>query len=342
MTKTNNRMRYLVTGAAGFIGFHTARKLLDAGHYVIGLDSVNDYYDTRLKFARLELLKANRKFEFHKHDLIDAPFVTRLVTESKPDRVIHLAAQVGVRYSIMNPQSYVQSNIVGFSNILEACKQAQTKHLVYASSSSVYGSNTNIPYSSKVAADHPLSMYAATKKANEMMAHSYSSLFQLPTTGLRFFTVYGPWGRPDMALFLFTRAILAGEPINVFNYGHHQRDFTYIDDIVEGIILTTDRIAKPDSNWDSNNPVPDSSNAPYRIYNVGNRKKVSILEYIEILEKQLGKKAVRNELPMQAGDLPDTWADCSEIGNDFGYEPATPLELGIERFVRWYREYFQV
>lgn len=335
-------MRYLVTGVAGFIGFHTARQLLVSGNHVIGLDNVNDYYDPKLKYARLALLEGYENFEFHKHDLVDGPFVNQLMVENKPDRVIHLAAQAGVRYSIENPHSYVQSNIVGFLNILEACRQAKTPHIVYASSSSVYGANTNIPFSSKHGVDHPLSMYAATKKANEMMAHSYSSLFQLPTTGLRFFTVYGPWGRPDMALFLFTRAILAGEPINVFNYGKHQRDFTYIDDIVEGVIRVANGIAKPDSDWDSDNPKPDSSSAPYRIYNIGNNKKVQLLDYIETLEKCLGTKAIRNELPMQAGDVPDTWADCSELVKDFGYRPDTPIEIGIKHFVDWYREYYEV
>ncbi len=333
-------MRYLITGAAGFIGFHTAKQLLETGHQVIGIDNINDYYDPKIKHARLEILNTHEGFSFHKHDLEDGNFVTELITGEKPDRVINLAAQAGVRYSIENPHAYVQSNIVGFLNILEACKQAKTPHLTYASSSSVYGMNTNIPFSSKRGVDHPMSMYAATKKANEMMAHSYSSLFQLPTTGLRFFTVYGPWGRPDMALFLFTKAILAGEPINVFNYGKHQRDFTYIDDIVEGVIHTANGIAQPNPDWDSSNPDPDSSRAPYRIYNIGNNKKVQLLDYIETLEKQLGKKAIRNELPLQAGDVPNTWADCSELVKDFGYKPDTSIEVGIEKFVAWYREYY--
>jgi UDP-glucuronate 4-epimerase len=333
-------MRYLITGVAGFIGFHTARQLLEAGHEVIGLDNVNDYYDPKIKYDRLSLLEAYDKFEFHKRDLVESDFVTELVMDGQPDRLIHLAAQAGVRYSIDNPQAYVQSNIVGFLNILEACKKAQTPHLVYASSSSVYGANTNIPFSSKRGVDHPLSMYAATKKANEMMAHSYSSLFHLPTTGLRFFTVYGPWGRPDMALFLFTKAILAGEPINVFNYGKHQRDFTYIDDIVEGVIRTANGVAQANPDWDSDHPQPDSSSAPFRIYNIGNNKKVQLLDYIETLEKALGKKAIRNELPLQAGDVPDTWADCSELARDFDYAPATTVKVGIKRFVEWYREYY--
>jgi len=335
-------MRYFITGTAGFIGFHTARQLLDTGHHVIGLDSINDYYDPKLKYARLSLLEAYENFDFYQRDLIEGPLIIRLIADNKPDRVIHLAAQAGARYSIKHPHSYVQSNIVGFFNILEACKQAQTPHLVYASSSSVYGSSTNIPFSSKHATDHPLSLYAATKKANEAMAHSYSSLFQLPTTGLRFFTVYGPWGRPDMALFLFTKAILAGEPINVFNFGQHQRDFTYIDDIVEGVIQIANGIAKPDIHWDSNHATPDSSKAPFRIYNIGNNNKIQMLDCIEILEKHLDMKAIRNELPLQAGDVKDTWADCSELVKDFGYKPETPVEVGIERFVSWYREYYEI
>jgi len=333
-------MRYLVTGTAGFIGFHTAKQLLERGNAVIGIDIVNDYYDTQIKYDRLALLEAHENFDFHKRDLVDTNFLTELVIDSQPDRVIHLAAQAGVRYSIDNPHAYVQSNIVAFLNILEACKQAKTAHLAYASSSSVYGANTDTPFSAKRGADHPLSLYAATKKANEMMAHSYSHLFRLPTTGLRFFTVYGPWGRPDMALFLFTKAILAGEPINIFNYGKHQRDFTYIDDIVEGVIRIADGIAQPNPDWDSGNPQPDSSKAPYRIYNIGNNNKVPLLDYIEILEKELGKKAIRKELPLQPGDVPDTWADCSELAEDFDYKPATSVDVGIERFVSWYRDYY--
>ena len=333
-------MHYLVTGAAGFIGFHTAKRLLETGHHVTGIDNINDYYDTKIKYDRLSLLQIHEQFEFHERDLVEADFVADLITGQKPERIIHLAAQAGVRYSIENPHAYVQSNIIGFLNILEACKLARTPHLTYASSSSVYGANTAIPFSSKHGVDHPLSMYAATKKSNEMMAHCYSSLFQLPTTGLRFFTVYVPWGRPDMALFLFTRAILAGEPIKVFNYGKHQRDFTYIDDIVEGVIHTANGIAQPNPDWDSNNPDPDSSRAPFRIYNIGNNRKVQLLDYIETLEIQLGIKAIRHELPLQAGDVPDTWADCSELAEDFGYAPSTPVETGIARFVEWYREYY--
>ena len=335
-------MRYLITGAAGFIGFHTAKQLLEAGHKVIGIDIVNDYYDPQIKYDRLELLKTNKNFEFHKRDLTEGDFVTELVGDNKPDRVIHLAAQAGVRYSIENPHAYAQSNLIGFLNVLEACRHAKTPHLSYASSSSVYGANTKVPFSSKDQVAHPLSMYAATKIANEMMAHSYSNLYRLPTTGLRFFTVYGPWGRPDMALFLFTKAILAGEPINIFNYGKHQRNFTYIDDIVEGVIRIADSPAQVDPNWDAAKPAPDSSNAPYRIYNIGSNKTVQLLDYIDTLEKQLGKKAIRNELPLQAGDVPNTWADCSELGEDFDYAPATTIDVGIAKFVEWYRDYYKV
>ena len=333
-------MRYLITGAAGFIGFHTAKQLLEAGHKVIGIDIVNDYYDPQIKYDRLELLKTNKNFEFHKRDLTEGDFVTELVGDNKPDRVIHLAAQAGVRYSIENPHAYAQSNLIGFLNVLEACRHAKTPHLSYASSSSVYGANTKVPFSSKDQVAHPLSMYAATKIANEMMAHSYSNLYRLPTTGLRFFTVYGPWGRPDMALFLFTKAILAGEPINIFNYGKHQRNFTYIDDIVEGVIRIADSPAQVDPNWDAANPAPDSSNAPYRIYNIGSNKTVQLLDYIDTLEKELGKKAIRNELPLQAGDVPNTWADCSELGDDFDYAPSTTIDVGIAKFVEWYRDYY--
>ena len=334
-------MRYLVTGSAGFIGFHTSKQLLKAGHEVIGLDNVNDYYDPGIKYARLKILEQQAKFEFHKLDLVEGRAVMELIDDHQPERIIHLAAQAGVRYSIDNPQIYVQSNIVGFLNILEACRQAKTPHLTYASSSSVYGANTQLPFSSKDSVDHPMSMYAATKKANELMAHSYSSLYGLPTTGLRFFTVYGPWGRPDMALFLFTRAILAGEPIKVFNYGKHQRDFTYIDDIVEGVIRTTDGIAQPDPRWDSDKPASDSSYAPYRIYNIGNNKPVLLTKYIDALEVELGHDAIRIEWPPQAGDVPNTWADCSELASDFEYRPATSVKKGIKRFVQWYREYFE-
>jgi UDP-glucuronate 4-epimerase len=301
LNEKTNPMRYLVTGAAGFIGFHTAKQLLKTGHEVFGLDNINDYYDPRIKHARLELLQQHKQFRFYKRDLEDAPAIMDVIEGNKLDRVIHLAAQAGVRYSIENPQAYVQSNISGFLNVLEACKQAETPHLTYASSSSVYGA---------------------------------------PTTGLRFFTVYGPWGRPDMALFLFTKAILAGEPINVFNYGRHQRDFTYIDDIVEGVIRTADGIAQSDQNWDSRNPASDSSYAPYRIYNIGNNKPVQLLEYIETLEKYLGKKAIRNELPLQAGDVPNTWADCSELAADFDYRPTTSIDEGVGQFVEWYQAYY--
>jgi UDP-glucuronate 4-epimerase len=335
-------MKYLVTGAAGFIGFHTAKILLERGHEVIGLDNLNAYYDPQLKHARLAVLEPFDRFEFHRIELADTTAVMDLITGSRPGRVIHLAAQAGVRYSIEKPHEYVQSNVVGFLNILEGCKAAGTPHLTYASSSSVYGANTHIPFSGKDGVNHPMSMYAATKRANEVMAHSYSSLFKLPTTGLRFFTVYGPWGRPDMALFLFTRAILAGEPIKVFNYGKHRRDFTYIDDIVEGVIRAADHVAQPDPDWDGDHPAPDSSYAPFRIYNIGNNQPVELLTYIEMLEKHLGKKAERIELPLQPGDVPDTWADCSELAADFDYKPATPVGEGIRRFVEWYMNYYGV
>ncbi len=335
-------MRFLVTGVAGFIGFHTAKRLLDSGHQVTGLDNLNDYYDPRLKHDRLKLLQPYPDFSFHKLDLVQGKEIQELVADYRPERVIHLAAQAGVRYSIENPSAYAQSNLIGFLNILEACRHAETPHLVYASSSSVYGANAEIPFSTQHGVDHPLSMYAATKRANELMAHSYSSLYQLPTTGLRFFTVYGPWGRPDMALFLFTRAILAGEPIKVFNYGKHQRDFTYIDDIVEGVIRVAESIAKPDPDWDARNPRPDTSKAPYRVYNIGNNKPVELLQYIETLETHLNKKAIRNELPLQPGDVPDTWADCSALVEDFQYAPETPVSVGIQRFVEWYRDYYSI
>jgi UDP-glucuronate 4-epimerase len=334
-------MRYLVTGAAGFIGFHTSKQLLEAGHEVIGLDNVNDYYDPRIKYDRLSLLEAHQNFDFHKRDLVEGDFITELVTDNRPDRVIHLAAQAGVRYSIDNPQAYVQSNIVGFLNILEACKKAQTPHLTYASSSSVYGANTAMPFSIHQNVDHPLALYGATKKANELMAHSYSNLYELPTTGLRFFTVYGPYGRPDMALFMFTRNIIEGKPIDVFNYGNHRRDFTYVDDIVEGVIRTMDNTATANDTWDSNEPDPGTSKAPYRIYNIGNQEPIELMRYIEVIEDCLGKKAEKNLLPLQAGDVPDTYADASDLMNDVGYKPSTPIETGVKNFVDWYLEYYK-
>jgi UDP-glucuronate 4-epimerase len=334
-------MKILVTGAAGFIGFHTARTLLGRGDEVVGLDNLNDYYDVRLKLARLDLLKAMPGFSFVKLDLADRPGMGELFAREKFQRVINLGAQAGVRYSIQNPLAYVDSNVVGFANILEGCRHHGVEHLVYASTSSVYGANTNMPFSVHQNVDHPLSFYAATKKANELMAHTYAHLYSLPVTGLRFFTVYGPWGRPDMALFLFTRNILEGRPIDVFNYGHHRRDFTYIDDIVEGVVRACDRIATANHGWDSDAPDPGSSRGPYRLYNIGNNQPVELVRYIDVLEECLGRKAERNLLPLQQGDVPDTWADIEDLQRDVGYTPATPVETGIRRFVDWYREYYE-
>jgi UDP-glucuronate 4-epimerase len=338
-------MKVLVTGNAGFIGFHTARRLLERGDSVVGIDNVNDYYDVTLKEARLsELQKAaddsEGQYELIRGDLADQATVDSCFKRHKFDRVIHLAAQAGVRYSLENPQSYVQSNIVAFTNIIEACRYAHTPHLTYASTSSVYGANTKMPFSEHDGANHPLQFYAATKKANEMMAHSYSHLFQLPTTGLRFFTVYGPWGRPDMALFKFTQKIVAGEPIPVFNNGNHTRDFTYVDDIVEGLIRASDDIARPDVEWRGDSPDPASSNAPYRIYNIGNNNPVKLNTYIEALEVALGITARKDLLPLQPGDAPDTYADSTELQIAVGYKPTTPVAAGIGRFVDWYRRYY--
>jgi UDP-glucuronate 4-epimerase len=333
-------MKILVTGAAGFIGFHTAARLLDDGHIVTGIDNLNPYYDPSLKQARLAQLNDRDNFRFEHMDLADAPAIDELVSSSSFDRIVHLAAQAGVRYSLESPGTYVQSNLVGFANLLEACRHAGTPHLVFASSSSVYGANRDVPFSEHRPADHPVSLYAASKRANELMAHSYSSLFGLPVTGLRFFTVYGPWGRPDMALFLFTRAILDGEPIKVFNHGHHQRDFTYIDDVVEGVVRVADSIPAGNPDWQGENPDPATGNAPYRLYNIGNSQPVQLNAFIEAIENKLGKKALREELPMQPGDLPDTWADCTDLEQDFGYQPTTPLEEGISRFVDWYLDHY--
>jgi len=333
-------MKILVTGAAGFIGFHTAQALLRRGDEVVGLDNLNEYYDVRLKLARLDILKGSPGFSFVRLDLADREGLARLFAEQKFNRVINLAAQAGVRYSIENPLAYVDSNVVGFANILEGCRHNGVEHLVYASTSSVYGLNTKMPFSVHQNVDHPLSFYAATKKANELMAHTYAHLYALPVTGLRFFTVYGPWGRPDMALFLFTRSILAGEPINVFNYGHHRRDFTFIDDIVEGVVRTCDRVATSNHAWDSDAPDPGTSRAPYRLYNIGNNQPVELMHYIEVLEACLGRKAQMNLLPLQQGDVPDTWADIDDLQRDAGYTPATPVETGIRRFVDWYRSYY--
>jgi UDP-glucuronate 4-epimerase len=333
-------VRILVTGAAGFIGFHTAKALLERGDEVLGIDNLNAYYDPKLKAARLAILERDPKFRFAKLDIADRSAVQDVFDRQKFDRVVHLAAQAGVRHSMLDPHLYVQSNITGFLHVLEGCRLQGVQHLVYASTSSVYGANTRMPFSEKQNVDHPLTLYAATKKANESMAHSYSSLYGLPTTGLRFFTVYGPWGRPDMALFLFTRNILAGIPIDVFNEGHHRRDFTYIDDIVQGVLGVLDRAATPDPGWNSAEPEPDSSYAPYRIYNLGNQTPVTLLRYIEVLEKRLGRKAQKNLKPIQPGDVRDTWADLSSLTRDVGYRPRTKLEEGVGRFVDWYLAYY--
>jgi UDP-glucuronate 4-epimerase len=332
----------LVTGAAGFIGFHTATKLLERGDQVVGLDNVNDYYDVRLKEARLARLTKFERFRFVKMDLADRAGLKELFAESQFRRVVHLAAQAGVRYSLVNPHAYTDSNIEGFLNILEGCRHNGVAHLVFASTSSVYGGNTRMPFSVHDNVDHPVSLYAATKKANELMAHCYAHLYRIPCTGLRFFTVYGPWGRPDMALFLFTKAILDGKPIDVFNQGRMQRDFTYIDDIVEGVVQTLDRPAQPDSRWSSDQPDPSGSNAPYRLYNIGNNQPVPLLRFIEVLEQTLGKKAEKRLLPLQAGDVPATYADVEDLTRDIGFKPSTSIETGIARFVQWYREYYGV
>ena len=335
-------MRVLVTGAAGFIGSTLSQRLLARGDEVFGVDNLNDYYDPTLKEARLARLTSQRGFSFLKASLEERAAIDKTFADFRPQRVVNLAAQAGVRYSLENPRAYVDSNLVGFINILEACRHGGVEHLVYASSSSVYGANRKLPFSVRDPVDHPLSLYAATKKANELMAHTYSHLYGLPTTGLRFFTVYGPWGRPDMALFLFTRKILAGEPIEVFNHGNHTRDFTYVDDIVEGVIRTLDRVATPDPAWDALNPNTGTSAAPYRVYNIGNHRPVQLSNYIEIIEKCLGRKAEKVLKPLQPGDVPDTCADVAELMHDTGYSPNTSVELGIERFVAWYRDYYRV
>src|SRR5690348_2196571 len=334
-------MRILVTGAAGFIGSALSLRLLARGDDVLGVDNLNDYYDVTLKQARLDRLTPHPTFRFAKLSIEDRPALEKAFHDFRPQRVVNLAAQAGVRYSIENPYAYVESNLVGFINILEACRHAKVEHLVYASSSSVYGANRKLPFSVQDPVDHPVSLYAATKKANELMAHTYSHLYNLPTTGLRFFTVYGPWGRPDMALFLFTRKILAGEPIDVFNHGKHTRDFTYIDDIVEGVIRTLDRVPDGDPAFDPLQPNPGSSNAPYRVYNIGNHQPVELAHYIEVLEAKLGRKAEKILLPLQPGDVPDTYADVEELVRDTGYSPSTPIETGIGRFVDWYRDFYK-
>lgn len=330
----------LVTGAAGFIGFHLSRALLERGDTVVGVDNLNDYYDVALKHARLEQLGDVAGFSFEKLDLAEGDATKQLIQNGHFDAVVNLAAQAGVRYSLTNPHAYIDANIVGFLNVLEGCRAAKTGHLVYASSSSVYGSNTRMPFSIHDNVDHPISLYAATKKSNELMAHTYSHLFDLPTTGLRFFTVYGPWGRPDMALFKFTKAILAGEPIDVYNRGNMRRDFTYVDDIVEGIVRVIDRVPQPNADWTGDDPDPASSRAPYALYNIGNNQPVELMHVIETLEKCLGKTAQKNLLPMQPGDVPATCANVDDLMRDVGFKPATSIEAGIERFVAWYREYF--
>ena len=338
-------MKILVTGAAGFIGMHVVQRLLARGDEVTGIDNLNDYYDPRLKQARLDALAAqaprtpHAAFRFEKIDVADTAGVTALFAAGRFERVIHLAAQAGVRYSLVNPQAYVQSNLVGFANILEACRQHEIGHLVYASSSSVYGANAKMPFSTHDVVDHPVSLYAATKKANELMAHSYSHLYGLPTTGLRYFTVYGPWGRPDMSPWLFSDAILAGRPIRIFNHGKMRRDFTYVEDIAEGTLRVLDRIAQPDPDFDATQPDPGRSRAPYRIYNIGNHQPVELMVFIETLEKALGKTAIKEFLPMQAGDVPATYADTDDLRRDVGFEPHTPLDEGIARWAAWFRTY---
>jgi UDP-glucuronate 4-epimerase len=335
-------MRILVTGAAGFIGFHTAARLLDRGDEVVGLDNLSPYYDVSLKEARLSRLKGRNGFQFIKTDLAEREVIEAVFAEEKPDRVIHLAAQAGVRYSLNHPHAYVDANIRGFLHVLEGCRHHEVQHLVYASSSSVYGANRKLPFSVSDNVDHPVSLYGATKKANELMAHSYAQLFALPVTGLRFFTVYGPWGRPDMSLFQFTRNILEGKPIPVFNYGHHARDFTYIDDVVEGVVRTSDTVATPDPDWNGEDPDPATSSAPYRLYNVGNHSPVKLLDYIAVIEEVIGRKAELEMLPVQAGDVPETYADVATLKQAVGFEPSTPIEVGVKRFVAWYRDFYGV
>jgi UDP-glucuronate 4-epimerase len=332
--------KILVTGAAGFIGFHLSRRLLAEGNAVVGLDNLNPYYDVTLKQSRLKLLEEHENFRFLRADLADRKAMETLFGENGFETAVNLAAQAGVRYSLENPHAYMDSNLVGFLNILEGCRHHGVKHLVFASSSSVYGANTRMPFSVHDNVDHPLSLYAATKKANELMAHAYASLYRLPCTGLRFFTVYGPWGRPDMALFLFTRAILENRPIDVFNEGRMERDFTYIDDIVEGLVRILERIPTPNAAWRGDSPDPSSSFAPYRLYNIGNNRPVTLLDFISALEAQLGRKAVMNLLPMQAGDVPATCADIDDLMTAVGFKPATPIAEGIRRFVDWYRKYY--
>ncbi len=335
-------MGILVTGAAGFIGYHVAEALITRGVNVVGVDNVNDYYDVRLKEARLARLARHDGFTLHRMDIGDKDALDQVFAEHQPSTVINLAAQAGVRHSLTHPETYVHSNLVGYLNILECCRHRGVEHLIYASSSSVYGANTKMPFSVHQNVDHPVSLYAATKKANELMAHTYSHLYGLPTTGLRFFTVYGPWGRPDMALFLFTKAILAGKPIDVFNHGKMQRDFTYIDDIVEGIVRLVDHPATADPQWSGDDPTPETSQAPYRLYNIGNHEPVALMDMIGAVEKALGRTAEKNFLPMQPGDVPATYADAQALTDAVGFTPGTPLQEGIQRFVDWYVDYHDV
>lgn len=336
-------MKVLVTGNAGFIGFHTAKRLLERGDSVVGIDSINNYYDTRIKESRLSLLKGmGGDYRFLRGNLADQDAVDSCFSDCRFDRIIHLAAQAGVRHSIENPSAYVESNLVGFANILEASRRAEIPHFTYASTSSVYGANTSMPFSEHQGVDHPLQFYAATKRANELMAHSYSHLFRLPTTALRFFTVYGPWGRPDMALFLFTKSILSGEAIKVFNYGNHTRDFTYIDDIVEGVVRASDQIASPNRAWRSHDPDPATSNAPFRILNIGCNKPIKLIGYINAIESALGREALMDFLPMQPGDVASTFANVDELVAAVDYKPNTSVNKGVAEFVRWYRDYFEV
>ena len=334
-------MNILVTGVAGFIGFHVTKKLLERGDIVYGLDNLNEYYDINLKYSRLEKLKDNKNFSFSKLDISNKEDLESFFGKNSISHVVHLAAQAGVRYSIENPYAYIDSNICGFMNILEGCRNNNIKHLVYASSSSVYGANTKMPFSVSDNVDHPLSLYAATKKSNELMAHTYSYLYNIPVSGLRFFTVYGPWGRPDMALFIFTRKILQGQPIDIFNNGEHRRDFTYIDDIVEGVIRVSDNIATKSTKWDSEHPDPAISDAPYRLYNIGNNSPVDLMYFIEILENNLNKKAVKNFLPLQPGDVPATYANVDALVEGIDYSPSTSIEDGIKKFVNWYMSYYK-
>jgi len=335
-------MKVLVTGSAGFIGSALTMRLLERGDQVIGIDNINDYYDPNLKLARLERHRNHEAYVHLDNDIEDRTAVLKIFKDHKPDRVVNLAAQAGVRYSIENPFAYVDTNLVGFANILEGCRHNNVEHLVYASSSSVYGSNTLMPFSIHDNVNHPLSLYAATKKANELMAHTYSNLYNLPTTGLRFFTVYGPWGRPDMALFLFTKSILEGKPINVFNFGKHRRDFTYIDDIVEGVIKVIDKIATPNPEWNSEMPDSGTSSSPWRLYNIGNNSPVELMDYIGALEKSLGIKATKNMLPLQDGDVPDTYANVDDLVRDLNYKPSMSVERGVENFVKWYKDFYKV